>query len=953
MDSIGLTKSEAEHRLGTDGPNLLPSAKPRNFLQQFIGVVREPMLTLLVAAGLINFMVSELLDASVLMLTVFIVIGISLYQSSRTERALIALRDLSSPRALVARDGMEERIPGKDVVRGDLVILSEGDRVPADGRLVSASNLSVDESMLTGESLSVYKKSGDQVFSGTLIVTGYGRTIIEKTGVRTELGKIGTALQAIEIVRTHLQKEVDRLVRVIYIAALVAAVTVVVIYGMTRNDWVEGSLAGIAASMALIPEEFPVVLTLFLAIGAWRMSQKGVIARRAVVIETLGSATVICVDKTGTITMNQMAVQELKIDGELFVLDGDPIPDKYREITQSARLASPIRPFDPMDKAFHAIAPHDEDWELIREYPITDELMAMSNVWDSKEGYVIAAKGAPEAIASLCHLDDRQIEAIIKDVDDATKRGFRVLGVAKTVFDRNLELPDAPNDFEFHYLGLIHLHDPVRPGVPEAVAECARAGVRTVMITGDYPGTALSVAKEVGLNYEAGVITGPELDKLSDLELAERIKTVSVFARMVPEQKLRLIRALKLDGEVVGMTGDGVNDAPALRAADIGIAMGGRGTDVAREAASLVITDDDFTSIASGIRQGRGVFANLQNAMSYIVAVHVPIFGMALIPVFVTKWPLILLPAQIAFLELIIDPASSIVFESEQTDPDIMSRKPRGINEKIFNKRSLGLSITQGFGVLAVVLAMYLWAINSGKSDDLVRTLSFGTLMLGNIALVLVNRSQHLSIFQTFRERKNKTIKWVLGGGVGMLVLLVNVPIMREAFNLAYLNVTQWILVVLAGFGSVLWFEVYKVTKQHHESPKRSRRTIVVERLWASTILLYTIGATFVVWKTLSKYGVNPFVFFVIDAITSWTYGIATARLTVDVVRREWKTARKWAWASAISFVTPQLYILIAAHHAPRDVYLIVVGVISFMILLAFVSLIVQIRKSRRGATKE
>lgn len=817
MNLTGLTKSEAEHRLESDGPNLLPSAKPRNFLQQLIGVVREPMLTLLVAAGLINFIVSELLDASVLMLTVFIIVGISLYQSSRTERALVALRDLSSPRALVVRDGIEERIPGKDVVRGDLVILSEGDRVPADGRLISASNLSVDESMLTGESLSVYKKADDQVFSGTLIVTGYGSAIIENIGPKTELGKIGTALKDIEIERTHLQKEIDRLVRVIYIAALASAVAVVVIYGMTRNDWVEGSLAGIAASMALIPEEFPVVLTLFMAIGAWRMSQKRVIARRSAVIETLGSATVICVDKTGTITMNQMAVHEMKIDGDLLVLNDEPIPDIYREIAQSALLASPVNPFDPMDKAFHAIASYKENWELVREYPITDKLMAMSNVWKTQDGYVVASKGAPEAIASLCRLDDQQLEAIIKDVDDATKRGFRVLGVAKASFDNKSELPDSPNKFEFQYLGLVHLHDPVRPGVPEAVAECARAGVRTVMITGDYPGTALSVAKEVGLNYEAGVITGLELAKLSDLELAERIKSVSVFARMVPEQKLRLVRALKLDGEVVGMTGDGVNDAPALRAADIGIAMGGRGTDVAREAASLVITDDDFTSIAGGIRQGRGIFANLQKAVSYIIAVHVPLFGMALIPVFVTKWPLVLLPAQIAFLELIIDPASSIVFESEQTDPDIMSRKPRDVNEKIFNRRSLGLSIAQGFGVLVVVLAVYLWALNSGKSDDLVRTMSFGTLMLGNIALVLVNRSQHLSVFQTFKTRKNKTIKWVLGGGIGMLVLLVNVPIMREAFNLAYLNITQWFLVFVAGFGSVLWFEIYKVAKQSQE----------------------------------------------------------------------------------------------------------------------------------------
>ncbi len=823
MNSLGLTKSEAERRLEIEGPNLLPSAKPTNVFQQFIGVVREPMLTLLVAAGLINFMLSEILDASVLMLTVFIIVGISLYQANRTEKALVALRDLSSPRALVIRDGAEERIPGKDVVRGDLVILSEGDRVPADGRLVSSSHLAVDESMLTGESLSVYKKVEEKVFSGTLIVAGYGRAIIESTGANTELGKIGKALQSIEIERTHFQKEVDRLVRVIYVIALAAAVAVVVIYGITRKDWVEGMLAGIAATMALIPEEFPVVLTLFLAIGAWRMSQKQVIARRAAVIETLGSATVICVDKTGTITMNQMAVQELKVNGDVYVLDGNAVPDKYREIINCGLLASPINPFDPMDKAFHAIANHEDDWELIREYPITDKLMAMSHVWQtpSKSDLVVATKGAPEAIASLCRLNAQEIESIIKDVDDATSRGFRVLGVAKAITEGRGELPDSPRDFAFQFLGLIHLNDPVRPGVPEAVAECARAGVRTVMITGDYPGTALSVAKEVGLNYEAGAITGSELSQMSDIDLAARIKTVSVFARMVPEQKLRLIRALKLNHEVVGMTGDGVNDAPALRAADIGIAMGGRGTDVAREAASIVITDDDFTSIADGIRQGRGIFANLQKAMSYIIAVHVPIFGMALIPVFVTKWPLVLLPAQIAFLEIIIDPASSIVFEAEQTDPKIMERKPRDVKEKIFSKHSLGISIFQGIFVLLFVLGIYLWAIHSGKSDLLVRTLTFGTLMLGNLALVLVNRSQHLSILQTFRARKNRTIKWVLGGGIAMLLLLVNVPILREAFNLSSLTLRQWLVVFVAGFGSVFWFEFYKIAIIGRQRPSK------------------------------------------------------------------------------------------------------------------------------------
>jgi len=816
VTSIGLTKGEAERRLGSEGLNQLPSAKPRTFLSQLIAVLREPMLGLLVSAGLINFLLSEPLDASVLMLTVFIVVGITLYQQNRSERALNALRDLSSPRALVIRDGIETRIPGKDVVRGDLVILSEGDRVPADGNLISASNLSADESMLTGESLSVLKKPDDRVYSGTLIVKGYGRAVIKSTGANTELGKIGTTLQDIEIERTHLQKEIDRIVRFIYVLAIAVSLAVVVIYGVTRGNWLEGALAGIAASMALLPEEFPVILALFMAIGAWRLSQKRVITRRAPVIETLGSATVICVDKTGTLTMNQMAVHEINVGGQLYVLDEYAMPEKYLEIAQIAMLASPINPFDPMDKAFHAVSSREENWELVREYPISDQLMAVSHVWDSptSQGLVVAAKGAPEAIASLCRLGAEVIQSIIKDVDDATSRGFRVLGVAKAAFDPQSDLPDTPHEFNFEFLGLVHLHDPIRPGVPAAVAECARAGVRTVMITGDYPGTALSVAKDVGLNYQAGVITGEELERLSDTELAERIKEVSVFARMVPHQKLRLIRALKLNGEVVGMTGDGVNDAPALRAADIGIAMGGRGTDVAREAASIVLTDDDFTSIAAGIRQGRGIFANLQKAVSYVIAVHVPIFGMALIPVFVADWPLVLLPAQIAFLELIIDPGCSVVFEAEQIDPKIMDRKPRGVDEKMFTRKNFGISIAQGVGVLLAVLGVYFWALLSNESDDQIRTLSFVTLMCGNVALILVNRSQHLTILQTFRERSNKTIKWVLLAASGMLVVLVNVPIMREAFNLSSLNATGWLLAFSAGFGSVLWFEVYKVIRK-------------------------------------------------------------------------------------------------------------------------------------------
>jgi len=834
----GLSAQEAARRLGEAGPNELPTAKPRNLVKQAWDVVREPMLLLLVGAGTVNFLIAEPLDGILLMVSVVVVIGVSIYQAHKTESALAALRDLSSPRALVVRDRVQVRIPGRDVVTGDVVVLGEGDRVPADAVLVDAVNCSVDESALTGESVPVRKTAaapgavsgmgppgGDAtpwVFSGTLVVKGRGIAVVQGTGAATELGRIGTALRTIEPALTPLQREVHRLVRFVFVIGVLAAGAVVVVYGATRGDWLEGLLAGIATAMAMLPEEFPVVLTLFLALGAWRMSQHHVLTRRSPVIETLGSATVVCVDKTGTLTMNRMTVRELVIDGAVHVLDGGPLPEQFHEITEFAVLASPIDPFDPMDRAFKILGAEylagtehlHRDWELVREYPLSEDLLAISHVWRSPDlqQYVIAAKGAPEAIADLCHFDAGARAALTTEVEVATAGGQRVLAVARARFARSDGLPTTQHDFAFECLGLVGLHDPVRPGVAGAVAECRNAGVRVVMITGDYPGTALAIAREVDLDHRAGCITGSEIDTMSDDELVDRIRTVNVFARMVPEQKLRLVHALQADGEVVGMTGDGVNDAPALRAADIGIAMGARGTDVAREAAALVITDDDFASIAGGIRQGRGIFDNLRKAMAYIVAVHIPIFGMSLLPLFVPSWPLVLLPVQVAFLELIIDPACSVVFEAEEIDPLIMEREPRGLGEPIFGRRALTLAFFQGLSVFAAVAAVYLWAVLSGRPDDVVRSVAFTTLLVGNLSLILVNRSWRLSVWESFRQRRNRTVKWILGLAVMLLVVLLTIPWVREAFNFGPLEPTQWVVAVVAGFLGVAWFEAYKRT---------------------------------------------------------------------------------------------------------------------------------------------
>ena len=831
---VGLSEGEAARRLAADGPNELPAARARGFLRQVAAVLAEPMILLLVAAGTVNLLLAEPLDAVLLSITVLVIVGITIVQERRTETALAALRDLSAPRALVVRDGERRRIPGRDVVRGDLVVLAEGDRVPADAVVVEASALAVDESLLTGESVPVRKVAspdpaapigapgGDATawaFSGTLVVKGRGLARVVATGAATELGRIGTALGEIEEGRTPLQREVARIVRVIAVLGLGAAGAVVGVYGATRGNWLEGALAGIATAMAMLPEEFPVVLTVFLALGAWRMSRGNVLARRSAVIEALGSVTVLCVDKTGTLTMNAMVVGELIVDGEVLVLDGGAVPDRFHDLVASAVLASPPQPLDPMDRAFRDLGNRllgdtHEGWELVREYPLSEDLLAVSHAWRSPGDahHVLAAKGAPEAIGLLCRFDAARTAVLTRQVEAATAAGQRVLAVARARHAG--PLPEDQREIAFEYLGLAGLYDPVRPGVPEAVAECARAGIRTVMITGDFPGTALAIARGIGLDHAGGCITGPELEAMDDADLARRIPTVSVFARVVPQQKLRLVRALRANGEIVGMTGDGVNDAPALRAADVGIALGGRGTDVAREAAALVITDDDFTSIARGVRQGRAIFDNLRKAMTYLIAVHVAIFGTSLVPVLVADWPLVLLPLQIAFLEFIIDPACSIVFESEDADPRVMERPPRRVGAPLFDRRGLAVALLQGVGSLAAVLGVFLWAVSSGRPAPIVRSLAFVTIVLGNLALILVNRSGSLPVLRAFRERRNPTVKWILAGSLGLLAVVMLLPGAREAFRLGALAPTEWLVAAGAAAAGAAGYELDKLRRR-------------------------------------------------------------------------------------------------------------------------------------------
>jgi Ca2+-transporting ATPase len=866
----GLSEQEAAQRLKTDGYNELPSTKRKSVLAIAFEVMREPMFLLLVVSGGLYLFLGDIQEALMLLGFVFVVIGITIYQEFKTERALEALRDLSSPRALVIRDGEQQRVPGREVVCGDIVVVSEGDRVPADAMVLACRSLSVDESLLTGESVSVRKACWDGVatlgrpggddlpfiYSSTLIVQGQGLARVVATGSRTEVGKIGKALQTVETEKTPLQTETGRLVRYVAIFGLLMCLVVITVYGLTRGDWLNGVLAGITLAMAMLPEEFPVVLTIFLALGAWRISQKRVLTRRVPAVETLGAATVLCVDKTGTLTLNQMSVSQLYAGGQNLDVSRSPqvpLPEPLHALLEYGILASNQDPFDPMERAIkglgqQALADTEHlhgDWMLVQDYPLSKELLAMSHVWQSPTGddYIVAVKGAPEAIFDLCHLRAATTIDLVGQVNRMADDGLRVLGVAQASFHR-APLPAGQHDFDFEFIGLVGLADPVRPTVAAAIRECYTAGIRVVMITGDYPGTAQHIARQIGLTPRDRIITGPELDALSDSELQARIQTTTIFARVVPEQKLRLVQALKANGEVVAMTGDGVNDAPALKSAHIGIAMGGRGTDVAREAAALVLLDDDFSSIVQAVKLGRRIFDNLKKAMAYIFAIHVPIAGLSLIPVLLgEKWPLILLPVHIVFLELIIDPACSVVFEAEAEEPNVMQRPPRRPSDPLFSRRTIGMSLLQGAGVLLVVFGMFFAATTRGASVEEARAFTFATLIVANLGLILVNRSQSQTALTMLRT-PNTALWWVVGGATFFLGLVLYVPFLRELFHLAPLHPVDLALCLAAGIFSVLWVDVVKILRRWRKEPPKTStiRLVTMMILLVAGLCLTIIG---------------------------------------------------------------------------------------------------------------
>ena len=829
----GLTGAQVANRLKEDGYNDLPSAKPRTVFSIAFSVAREPMFMLLAACGVVYLLLGDKQDALMLLGFVFVVMGITFFQERKTERALDALRNLSSPRACVIRDGTQQRIPGREVVRGDIVELVEGDRVPADAILLQCTSMTVDESLLTGESVSVRKQAaetapqamgapgGDDlpfVFSGSLVVQGKGTAQVLSIGTNTAIGRIGSALSSIEPETTHIKLEIDRVVKLASWAGFALAGFVALWYGFMRADWLNGFLAGITLAMALLPEELPVVLTIFLGLGAWRMAQKNVLTRHVPAIEMLGAATVLCTDKTGTLTQNKMVLAQLCVgDSILEVGQASNLPETFHEVLEFAVLASHRDPFEPMEIAIResglkllANTEHLHGaWQLVEDYPLTKELLAMSRVWQSPDfkQYIIAAKGAPEAIVDLCHLDAEATQKIIQQVNALAEKGLRVLAVAKAKFSQQ-KLPEIQHDFAFEFIGLTALADPIRPTVVAAIKEAHTAGLRVVMITGDYPATALNIARQIGLQSPDAVITGLELNQLNDTELQNRIKTINIFCRVVPEQKLRLVNAFKADGEIVAMTGDGVNDAPALKAAHIGIAMGGRGTDVARESASLVLLNDDFGSIVTAVKFGRRIFDNLSKAIAFIVAVHVPIVGLALIPMML-GWPAVFMPVHILFLQLIIDPVCAIVFEAEPEEPNVMQRPPRLSSARLFDYKVLKHGLLQGALLLVVVLAIFGLTLYRGMGANEARALTFTTLVLASIGLIFTNRSWSKSAWATLQS-PNPALWWVTSSALALLALVIFLPVLNSLFSFSKLHANDVALCILVGIVTFGLLEVLK-----------------------------------------------------------------------------------------------------------------------------------------------
>jgi P-type Ca2+ transporter type 2C len=818
----GLTDAAVIEARAQHGPNTLPTQTRSGLWITLKEVVSEPMFLLLLASCALYVGLGQLEEAITLAVALFVVATISIYQSIRSDRALNALRELTQPHVQVRRNGQLAVILVADLVVGDAVLTEEGERVPADGVIDEANDFSVDESILTGESVSVAKKRGDPIFLGTNTVSGRAWYTLSAVGRQTELGRIGQSISSISTEKTPLQSQINQFVGRMAWIGFVAFAVVCSINFVRSGDWITAVLFGLTLAMSILPEEIPVAFSSFMALGAARLSRAGVLTKQPQTVESLGSATVICTDKTGTITQEGMRVSQLydSATDSLVSLPG-ALPDSGRIVLQFARWASETAPFDSMEKAivaaFNAACPEiDPDTladthPIIHEYPLQGTPPMMTHVRKGPLGDIlVAGKGAVEHILTVCHPEPASTDRIRAITRELSQNGLRVLGVARGTYTPS-SFPAEQDDFSWSFLGLVALENPPKTNAKAVIQAFTDAGIRVKLITGDFSETAQAIAHQVGLPGADTLLTGQEIMTMDEAQLGQKAGQTAVFARMFPEAKLRVVNALKSTGEIVAMTGDGVNDGPALKAAHIGVAMGKRGTEVARQAASLVLVHDDLNSMVEAIAQGRRIYQNLKKAIAYIVSIHIPIILTVMVPL-LASWQLANLfsPIHVIFLELVMGPTCSIAFENEPAEPGQMQQPPRKAKDTFLAGRELGRSLLQGLGISGAVLGIYYVAMQQGESVEVVRTLTFTTLVISNILLTLVNRSFTQSVFQTIRI-PNPTLLLMLGLTFTLLLTTLFVPAARELFGfnpVPILNLGWCGLVALMGVG---WVEVYKL----------------------------------------------------------------------------------------------------------------------------------------------
>ncbi|MEA5072951.1 MAG: cation-translocating P-type ATPase, partial [Eubacterium aggregans] len=829
----GLTTAEATAQQAKWGKNELVPQKKQNFFLKVLHIIAEPMFLLLLAAAIIYFILGEPRDGAIMLIFVIGIITIDVIQEWKTDKTLTALRDLSAPHIPVIRNGVEQSIPSSDLVPGDIMLLAEGIKIPADGIILKCNDFCVDESSLTGESMGVWKVPEDAApelgpgeywrtdycYGGTLVTQGTAMVRVDKIGATTEYGKIGAGVASAPQEDTPLQKQTGRLVKLCagiagVLFALVGILNFINLAELPLHSRIiESILSGITLAMAMIPEEFPVILTVFLSMGAWRLAKNNALVRRLPSVETLGAVSVLCVDKTGTITQNRMTVTEA------WAQDGDA-----QKLIRTMGMGCETDAYDPMEKAMlrycdeHGLTPAELfDGTLVTEYPFTNETKMMGHVWQRPEGILLAAKGSPERLLPLCHLSEDARIQVEAQLDAFSRQGLRVIAVAQADYTSADAVPTELSDNRLTFLGLIGLSDPPRPTVAADIARCNAAGIRVVMITGDNGITASAIASAIGMPNADNIITGDMLEAMDDDALREAIKTTNIFSRVIPEHKMRIVRAFKENGQIVAMTGDGVNDAPALKYADIGIAMGKRGSEVSREAADLILLDDDFSTIVDTVKDGRRIFDNIRRAVGYVFTIHIPIAFSALLgPLLgISPGALLLLPLHVVLLELVIDPTCSIVLEREPAEQDIMERPPRSPQEPLLAKGTLVKSIIQGLCIFAASFGTY-FAVLAGNPANapMGRAMALTIIIVANLLLVFVNCSDHDSILTAMGRLVKDKVMWAVGLGTVAILLLILYSPLNQLLKLATLTPGQFFFSLGLGVLSVIWYEVVKAVRR-------------------------------------------------------------------------------------------------------------------------------------------